>query len=294
MAVYSIGDLERLSGIKAHTIRVWEQRYGIIRPQRSKTNIRYYQDEDVRLLLNIVLLKRNGLRISAIASMPEQEISERVASLTGSASADSSQIDTLMLSMVEMDERRFDRVFDASMARIGFERTMLELIFPFLEKLGLVWMTGTLKPAQEQFMSCLIRRKITAQIDATPAPDEPRGVFLLYPPGGERQELSLLFMHYLVRSRGFRTIYLGSDVSVIDLVDACEIHQPDYFYTMISESFNRTPIRNYVRSLTEQFPKTTLLLSGYQPVAQGVPSSARVQVLKSLEETIRYVDLECS
>ena len=290
MTVYSIRDLERLSGIKAHTIRAWEHRYGIIRPQRSKTNIRFYCDEDVRLLLNIALLNRNGLRIGTIAAMSPQEMAERVARLTVNSTDETLRTNTLMLCLTDMDESKFDHLFNDSVERIGFERTLLELIFPFLEKLGLVWMTGTLKPVQEQFMTCLIRRKIIARIDATEPPARSRGMFLLYLPDNERQELSLLFMHYLVRSRGFRTIYLGSDVSLVDLVDACEIHQPDYFYTMISESFIRTPVGNYVAGLTDRFPDTTLLLSGYQPVAQRVPNSKRVQVLRSLEETIRFVE----
>ena len=290
MGVYSIRDIERLSGIKAHTLRIWESRYGIINPRRTDTNIRYYGDEELRYVMNISLLNKNGFKISKIAAMSREQVAEKVAAISEVSSGHETQLDAMTISMVEMDEAKFDHIMRFNTQKMGFERTMVEIIHPFLDKLSLLWLTGSLKPAQENFMSALIRRKIIAAIDREPLPRRTRKSFLLYLPEGERQELSLLFVHYLLRRRGFRVIYLGSDTGLLDLVDACAIHQPDYFYTIISETFARVPLKNYVDSVSKRFAETTLLLSGYQPVAQEIPNDARVRVLRSLTETVEFAE----
>ena len=290
MAVYSIRDLERLSGIKAHTLRVWESRYGIINPKRTDTNIRYYEDDDLRYVMNISLLNKNGFKISKIAAMTREQVAKKVSAISEVSYEHDTQIDAMTISMVEMDELKFDRVMSLNIEQIGFEQTMLKIIHPFLEKLSLLWLTGSLKPAQENFMSCLIRRKIITAIDQEPLPRTYKKSFLLYLPEGERQELSLLFMHYLLRRRGFTVYYLGADTGLLDLADACDIHQPDFFYTMISETFARVPLKNYVNSVEKRFTETTLLLSGYQPVAQNIENTDRVRVLRSLRETVEFME----
>ena len=128
MAIYSIKDLENLCGIKAHTIRTWETRYGIVKPQRTKTNIRYYQDEDLKHLLNIAFLNKNGIKISKIAKMSKEEIASRVADMSSVSLEDNTQMDALTLSMIEMDEYKFDRIISTNIQKIGFERTMLNYL----------------------------------------------------------------------------------------------------------------------------------------------------------------------
>ncbi|MEL7120513.1 MAG: MerR family transcriptional regulator, partial [Bacteroidota bacterium] len=229
MAVYSIRDLEKLSGIKAHTIRIWEQRYGIIVPQRTKTNIRYYEDEDLKYLLNIALLNKNGIKISKIAKMSKGEVAEKVAAISEINFEYGTQLDALTISMIEMDEFKFDRIISTNIQQLGFERTMIEIIYPFLDKLSLLWLTGSINPVQENFMSYLIRQKIIVAIDEEPlvsGKNVPK--FIIYLPEGEKQELTLLFMHYLLKARRNQVIYLGQDISIIDLKDACKIHQPDF------------------------------------------------------------------
>jgi len=157
VAIYSIRDLEKLSGIKAHTIRIWEQRYSIITPQRTDTNIRYYADDDLKLLLNVALLNKNGIKISRIANMSQHEIAEKVAAISEMNFEYDTQLDALTISMIEMDEYKFDRIVSTNSQQIGFERTMLEVIYPFLEKLSVLWLTGSINPAQENFISYLIR-----------------------------------------------------------------------------------------------------------------------------------------
>jgi len=295
VAVYSISDLEKLSGIKAHTIRAWEQRYDIIQPHRTKTNIRYYKDEDLKLLLNIALLNKNGIRISRIAKMSPEEMAEKVAAISEINFEYGTQLDALTLSMIEMDEYKFDRILSTNIEQLGFERTMLEVVYPFLEKLSLLWLTGSINPVQENFMSYLIRQKIIVAIDNEPLPaEQPQPPsFLLYLPEGERQELSVLFMYYLLKVRKYRVLYIGQDVTPADIRDAYMIHQPDYLFTMITESFGNQSVQAYIDQLATAFPKMRLLFSGYQVVAQNVEPPENVIILKSLNQTLAFLnDLE--
>jgi len=293
VAVYSISDLEKLSGIKAHTIRVWEQRYSIIQPKRTKTNIRYYQDTDLKFLLNIALLNKNGIKISKIAKMSKEEIAEKVAAISEINFEYGTQLDALTISMIEMDESKFDRIVSTNIQQSGFERTMLEIIYPFLEKLSVLWLTGSINPVQENFMSYLIRQKIIVAIDKEPLTsqkDENDEVYLIFLPEGEKQELTLLFMHYLLKTRRKQVIYLGQDISLTDLKDAYKIRKPDYMFTMISETFTREPVQSYVDNLAEAFPDCTMLLSGYQVVAQQVMPPENVTILRSLKHTLDYLE----
>ncbi|MEM6963339.1 MAG: MerR family transcriptional regulator [Bacteroidota bacterium] len=291
MAVYSIKDLEKLSGIKAHTIRIWEQRYGIVKPQRTKTNIRYYMDSDLKLLLNVALLNRNGIKISKIAKMDAAQIAEKVSAISEINFDGTAQLDALTLSMIEMDELKFDRIISTNTKQIGFEKTMLEVIYPFLDKLSLLWLTGSIVPAQENFISNLIRQKIILATDELPLPTvKNNNKFLIYLPEGEKQELSMLFMHFLIKSRGNQVIYLGQNVGVNDVMDAFRITDPNYIFTMITETYSNKPVQQYVNQLSQSFPTAEILLSGYQVVAQDVSSADNIVILKSLFEAIEILD----
>lgn len=290
MAIYSIKDLEKLSGIKAHTIRIWEQRYNILEPQRTKTNIRYYQDEDLKVLLNVALLNKNGIKISKIAKMKEEELAGKVAAISEINFEDGTQLDALTISMIEMDENKFDRIVNTNIDQIGFERTMMEVIYPFLDKLSLLWLTGSINPVQENFISYLIRQKIISAInDTSLTMESDTERFILYLPEGERQELSLLFMHYLLKSRGKHVLYLGQDISLADLQDASHILRVDYIFTMITETFAKEPVQNYIDRLAAAFPDTQILLSGYQVVAQEVAPPQHVVILKSLDQMLNFI-----
>ena len=291
MAVYSITDLEKLSGIKAHTLRIWEQRYDIIEPRRTKTNIRYYLDEDLKLILNIALLNKNGIKISKIAKMSKEEIAEKVAAISEVNFEYGTQLDALTISMIEMDEYKFERIVSTNIQQLGFERTMLEIIYPFLDKLSVLWLTGSINPVQENFMSYLIRQKIIAAIDKEPLVSG-RNVskFLIYLPEGEKQELSMLFMHYLLKSRRNHVIYIGQDISLADLKDACNIHKPDFIFTMITEIFAREPVQQYIDRLSSNFKDCHILLSGYQVVAQEVAPPHNVSILRSLGQGMDFLD----
>lgn len=290
MAVYSISDLEKLTGIKAATLRAWEQRYGIVTPKRTETNIRYYQDEDLRELLNVALLNKNGMRISQIAKMKTEERSEKVVAISSINVSPDTQLDALTLSAVEMDEFKFSHIIDTNIRQRGFEETMLEVIYPFLDKLGVLYFTGSVTPVQEAFIGNLIRRKLLAATDQLPAPRQ-RGlpVFALYLPDGELQELSLLFVQFLLRKRGFFTLYLGGDVAVTDLVDASKCTKIDFFFTIFSNAFVHEPLDRHVASVLKGCPDTSLLLSGYQASMHDFSEEKRVRIVQGLDDMLDFV-----
>ena len=291
MEVYSIRDLEHLSGIRAHTLRIWEQRYKIINPRRTATNIRYYTKEDLKALMNIALLNKNGVKISKIARLSPDEISAMVASISEDNFENDTQLDTLTISMIEMDEAKFDKIISTNIEQYGFEHTMLEVINPFLDKLGLLWLTGSINPAQEHFIGALIRRKIMVAIDREPIVTDPSvQKFLLYLPENEKQELSLLFLHYLLKARKKRVLYLGTNIPFEDLRTVHEIHRPDYLFTIFSESSYKVSVQTYVNRLSQMFHDCTVLVTGYQVAAQPFEAPANTRVLDSLHEFISFVD----
>ncbi|MBP6810228.1 MAG: MerR family transcriptional regulator [Saprospiraceae bacterium] len=289
MAIYSIRDLEKLTGIKAHTIRIWEQRYGLITPARTETNIRYYTDENLRHLFNIALLNRNGLKISKLAQMTPEEIASKGAAIAQNNPNPNAQIDSLTLAMIDLNEAAFERVFVEYVGFNGFERAMLELVYPFLDKLRLLWLTNSISPTHEKFVGQIIRRKLMVAVDkALPGIDTP--VFLLYSPEGETQELTLLFIQYLLRSRGMRVSYLGANVAIGDLRDACHALKPDYVFTNLQEPLPRHPIQTYVDNVVQSINGSGLLLTGHQFFVGPLKIPSNVMLLNGLSGTLQFLD----
>lgn len=222
--MYSIKDLENLSGIKAHTIRIWEKRYGIVQPGRTDTNIRYYTNEDLRRLLNISMLTQHGYKISAVSQMGADEIAQKIAGLSIGNHPDIYS-DSLLLSLIDLDEQLFNKTFLEILMGEGFENAIIKYIFPFFHRIGIMWQIGTITPAQEHFMSNLIRNKIivaTERINRVPNPA--LGNVMLFLPENELHEISLLFYNYVLRARGYKTIYLGQSVpyhSLDRIINSC-------------------------------------------------------------------------
>lgn len=289
MAIYSIRDLEKLTGIKAHTLRIWEQRYGLVTPARTDTNIRYYTDENLRHLFNIALLNRNGLKISKLAQMTPEEIAAKGAAIAQNNPNPNSQIDALTLAMIDLNESAFEQVFIEYVGSHGFENAMLELVYPFLDKLRLLWLTNSISPAHEKFVGQIIRRKLMCAIDqAISKSDTP--VFLVYSPEGEMQELTLLFIQYLLRSRGMRVAYLGANVTISDLKDATHALKPDYVFTILQEPLPRHPIQAYVENVVQAIGDCDLLLTGQQFFVGQVKMPPNATVLNGLPGTLQFLD----
>jgi DNA-binding transcriptional MerR regulator len=265
MASYSIKELENLSGIKAHTIRIWEKRYGIIKPARTDTNIRYYCDSDLKRLLNIAILNRHGMRISEISKLSDQEMSEKVMGASSDFSNAESNIENMIIAMVELDEYKFDKILSRFIMHEGFENAVVKVIFPFFEKIGLLWQTGSINPAHEHFVSNLFRQKLMVAIDNIVVPDSKENKkFILFLPEGEYHELALLFYNYLIKKSGKSVYYLGSSVPFNDVVETVKMVEPDYLFTAITSSLNKIEVDQYIHDLSKAFKNQKIFVTGLQ------------------------------
>lgn len=263
MGKYSIKELEQLSGIKAHTIRIWEKRHKIIEPQRTVTNIRFYSDEDLKKIINVSLLNSHGLKISKIADMSFDEINRKILEMSETQSDASLFIDQLVVAMVDMEEDRFEKILSTLAIRFGFERAITEVVYPFLEKIGVLWQTKNINPAQEHFISNLIRQKLIVAIDSLPMTSPTAKRALLFLPENEWHELGLLFCHYLTRKAGYKTFYLGQNVPHEDLLKIVAIHKPNLLVTYITSS-PYGGAESYLIKLQKALPDQSILASGYQ------------------------------
>jgi MerR family transcriptional regulator, light-induced transcriptional regulator len=269
VSTYSIKDLEQLSGIKAHTLRIWEQRYNLLQPKRTDTNIRFYDDDDLKLILNVALLNDNGVKISKIASMSPNELREEVMKLTERSLTHDDQIHALTICMIEMDEERFDKILSTNILKLGFEQTMLNVIYPFMSKIGVLWQTGAINPAQEHFISNLVRQKLIVAIDGQ-IPQQGGKKFLLFLPEGELHEISILFASYLIKSKGHKVIYLGQSTPNDDLLSVFKLHQPEYLLTVITTSPSSEYVQEYINALADRFASAQILVTGYQVLGQDL------------------------
>ncbi|MBN2487334.1 MAG: MerR family transcriptional regulator [Bacteroidales bacterium] len=265
MGDYSIKDLERLSGIKAHTIRIWEKRYGLVEPGRSDTNIRHYNDSDLKKLLNISTLNRNGLKISKIAQLTNSDISALVEKFSENPHNTGSQLESLYMSMIDLDEELFEKIINRAIIQMGFERMYIDIMYPFFNRMGIMWQTGTISPAQEHFVSNLIRQKCLVAIDSVVPPEKPGAkTFTLFLPENELHELGLLFMHYVLKKRGHRVIYLGAMLPLDNLVAIEKFKPSDYWLASIVTAMETPGIDQYVKSLSQALPGKKIILTGLQ------------------------------
>ena len=263
IAKFSIKDLEKISGIKAHTLRIWEQRYGILKPERTDTNIRWYSNDELKQLLNITLLYNCGYKISKIATLKYADLSVEVNKIIESKAMPSEQIDGLIISMVELDEERFEKIITDNIHAKGFAYTIESVVYPFLHKIGIMWQTGGINPAQEHFISNLIRQKIIVGIDSVKTkPESTKNKFVLFLPENELHELSLLYFNYQLKSLGHTVIYLGQSVPQIDLEKVIEIKNPQYLVSVFTHAMEN-PLE-YIQELSSKYQKVKILVSGMQ------------------------------
>lgn len=291
MSNYSIKDLENLSGIKAHTLRIWEQRYHFIEPKRTDTNIRYYSDEDLKLILNIATLRENNYKISKIAKMTFEEINGKVMQIAEKNLRFPDQINSLTLATIDMDEDRFEKILNNNIVKYGFEQSMLKIIYPFLAKIGMLWQTGSILPAQEHFISNLIRQKVTVAIDGHfVTEEESRGKWLLFLPENELHELSLMFAAFILRSRKFKVIYLGQNLPQEDLQSVKRLQNPDYVLTISTTSPKKNDVQQYIDDVADLFSSATVFVGGYQVIGEDLKRKKNVEFMYKMEDLIQFVE----
>ncbi|MFO7935236.1 MAG: MerR family transcriptional regulator [Bacteroidales bacterium] len=280
MAVYSIRDLEKLSGIKAHTIRIWEKRYNLIEPRRTQTNIRYYTDNDLKKILNVAVLNRHGIKISNIAKLNDLELKEEIMRVSKVNHSQESVVDSLVISMIDLDEYRLNAIIDKSVSRIGFRATVIDLLYPFLDKVGILWQSGDVNPAQEHFVSNLIRQKIISATDQLPGTYNPRArTFLLMLPEGEWHEITLLFVNYLLREANHEVIYLGQSVPYSDVLATGASKPFDYIFISSATTNPDFDFILYLKDLGGAFPdKKILYFSSYLGEKPSELSENHIQI----------------
>jgi len=261
MAKYSIKDLEKLIDIQAHTIRMWEQRYRVVRPLRTPTNLRIYNDEDLKRLLNISLLNHNGLKISKIARLNDDEIKEQVLRLKQDILNTDSQVESLIAGMIELKESNFELLLNRLMNQLGFEDAMTRVVYPFLIKIGVLWQTGSINPAQEHFVTNIIRKKLFSAIDSI-GTTETGSRFIMFLPEGELHEISLLFYTYLIKKHGHFPIYLGQTVPLNDIVAVQRSYNANYLFASFITNMLEMPVADYITLLSKTFKKQKIFVTG--------------------------------
>ncbi len=289
MNAFTIKDLENLSGIKAHTIRIWEQRYNFLKPQRTNTNIRYYSNDELKTILNIALLNRYGFKISHIGRMQPSEIREKIMALTDAKAIQERIVNELVQEMVDLNMEKFEKIINNYIQARGIERTVTHIIFPFLEKIGILWQTGHVNPAQEHLVTNIIRQKLIVGIESASSHVHINKTFLLFLPEGEHHELGLLFMYYILKSRGARTIYLGANVPIKDVEYVVNLKKPDLAFIHLTGTATSFNFDRFLQYIPARLGGINTIISGQliQNYKKPVPSC--VQLKRSLSEVMEYL-----
>ena len=289
MNVFTIKDLENLSGIKAHTIRIWEQRYQLLKPSRTDTNIRYYSNEELKKILNIALLNKYGFKISHIDKMNDEELKEKILALNQTDAQHERIVNELIQCMIDLNVEKLEEILDNFIQARGIERAITQIIFPYMEKIGILWVTNHINPAQEHLVSNIIRQKLIVGIEGVSTPLKAQKSILLFLPEGEYHELGLLFMYFLLKSRGVNTIYLGANVPLKDAEYVVNLKKPNFLYTHITacgQSFN---FDKFITNVTKRFSGTPLIISGLltQSFQKKIPPEIKIK--KNFSEVMEFV-----
>ncbi len=266
MAVYSIKELENLSGIKAHTIRIWEKRYNLIEPHRTNTNIRYYTDENLKKILNVAVLNRNGIKISNIAKLNDLELKEEIIRVSGDSQSSDTFVDSMVMSMIDFDEYKLEALIEKSIRKKGLMSTITEVIYPFIRKVGILWQSGDVYPAQEHFVTFLIRQKIIAAINGLSGTFNPNGKkFIMLLPEGEWHEIGLLLAQYIIKEANHEVIYLGQSVPYTDVLAIGAAKKFDSIVVASTTSPPGFDLLQYLKDLGGAFPDKKILYMTHLP-----------------------------
>jgi DNA-binding transcriptional MerR regulator len=288
MNFFSISDIENLTGIKAHTLRIWEQRYNLLNPKRKESRHRLYDNDDLKYILRIAFLYHNGYKISKIASFSEDEIKKMALETTPGKENYQVFVNQLIEASIDFDQSRFEKILHNLILHLGFEKTVVQILFPLLNKIGLLWMTDRVSPAQEHFASALVIKKLLVAIDGLdhPVPSEARKV-LIFSPEGEYHEIPLLFVQFLLKKNGIPFIYLGANVTLPVIRDYCTQHRITQLLCHLVTNLLSTDLNVYLRKISTQFPDKEIIFSGQQARKIDEPPP-NVRLLKSAEAMLDF------
>lgn len=257
--IFSIKDLENLTGIKAHTIRIWEKRYELLEPERTDTNIRYYNLSHLQKLLNISFLNNNGLKISKIASLKASEIHQQVRDLASKGHVKNHAINTLKLAMLDFDQDLFYETYNGLIKNKSFSDLFYEVFIPFLSEIGMLWQTDTITPAHEHFISSLIKQKLLVNTELLQAKNKiaHNDAFVLFLPDNEIHEIGLMFVNYELIAKGHRSIFLGASVPIMSLSDVLAYYEKVTFISYFTVKPEKEEVSNYLTDFSEQLLANT-------------------------------------
>lgn len=293
MSTYSMAQVEALTGIKAHTLRIWERRYSFLNPSRTKTNIRFFSDIQLIQLVNFGILLRNGHKISKVEKMSDDKIHALVDQILALPDQDGDQekkesIQSLTMAMLTMDEMKFDEIFKLHVIRKGLLGTVRDLIYPFLHYIGILWNTQKTMPAQEHFISCLIRKKIISAIDAIPHPPAHAKKIVFFLLEDEHHEVGLLLASFIAAERGFKVYYLGQNVPGENIHEVLSIVNADFIMSMfVAPKADRT-VRQIEKVL--ETTKIPFLISGNPQNFVSLIQNERVVHLAKPESFIDFLN----
>jgi len=292
---FSIKDLENFTGIKSHTIRIWEKRYKLLEPSRTDTNIRYYDSDNFLKLLNVNLLYKNGFKISKIAQLSEASINSKVKELVTNNVAEERAIDSFKLAMINFDSGLFQDTYSKLSENKSFKEIFYDVFIPLLDAIGYLWQTKTIKPVHEHFISSLILQKLNYNIEQNLSKElnDSDKVFVLYLPLGEIHELGLLFLHYELTFRGYHSIYLGSSISMDQISDLKDIYSSIHFISYFTVEPNDNEIDNYLDKVFNQLLSDTqnqFYFLGMKSIGFN-PINTREQIrsFSSVENLLNYI-----
>lgn len=287
MHYFTIRDIENLSGIKAHTWRIWEHRYNLCLPQRKESKHRFYDNDNLKQILRISYLYHSGVKISKIASLNDQQIIDALQHEPEQTS-DAYYIKELMEASIDFDNERFElnckKIFDSA----DFETAVTRIIYPYLEKIGMLWLTDHIIPAQEHFSSNMIRQKFAVAIDALPTvKSDGNSLTVLFTPDKEHHELPLLFMQYLMKKAGKRVFYFGSNVSISKLKSFAADHYFTHLHFHLVTNLTNKDAQQYLQNVAKEFRDKQIIMSGAE-VQHVYERPQNVTLLHSLDEMVNY------
>ena len=292
---FSIRDMENLSGIKAHTIRIWEKRYNLFSPERTDTNIRTYNLESLQKLLNVTLLYKNGYKISKIAKLGDEKIPLLVNEIITLKSEKSHAINSFKLAMLNFDQSLFLSTYNELMEEKSFTQIFNDVFIPLLNELGLLWQTNTISPAHEHFISNLIKQKIYIHTEKLQfeAPTKNDEVYVLFLPENEIHELGLLYINYQLALHGYKTIYLGQTMPIESLEDLLKYYHNIRFVSYFTVSPTKDEIDDYFKKFGEvlkKSPDSKLWVLGHQiqEIGENKPKGP-IKILKSINQLIELL-----
>ncbi len=290
MKKFSISDIESLIGVKAHTLRAWESRYNLVPPKRTATNIRYYDEQDLKMLLNVVTLNENGYKISKIAGMSQAQINSMVTQLNNNRNNDTVQVAKLSEAILHYNEETFSKILSSCIKELGLVKTMDTVLFPLMKRIGMLWQTRTLDPAHEVFAANLIRDQLIVAIDKLKKPvKEDRMKFLLFLPESEIHDAGLLFARYLLKKCGQDVLYLGHSIPYTDIHQVIKSYQPDYAFTVLTSLNLGKNVNKIINKVMENLD-IPLLVAGSLISEFDIIGKERLIPLKNVCDMVDFLE----